>query len=161
MTKEKPLLACYKNLHYRYIWSDNDKGRAQYIDNVHTCSLCSTVPLQYVLLMLTGLKRKINLKCLNPIWIQTAWLRFLEYTYSYDVVMVSIWMVYWLIKATMRWYGSRAISIISLVLKSHHKGWRIKQASKKTDFTVDLIWWGSLKLTPITQFLRSVHSQRT
>ena len=25
----------------------------------------------------------------------------------------------------------------------------IKQASKKTDFTVDLIWWGSLRLTPI------------
>ena len=23
------------------------------------------------------------------------------------------------------------------------------QASKTTDFTVDLIWWGSLKLTPI------------
>ena len=23
------------------------------------------------------------------------------------------------------------------------------QASKKTDFTVDLIWWGSLRLTPI------------
>ena len=22
------------------------------------------------------------------------------------------------------------------------------QASKKTDFTVDLIWWGSLKLAP-------------
>ena len=25
-----------------------------------------------------------------------------------------------------------------------------KQASKKTDFAVDLIWWGSLRLTPIT-----------
>ena len=25
-----------------------------------------------------------------------------------------------------------------------------KQASKKTNFTVDLIWWGSLRLTPIT-----------
>ena len=24
-----------------------------------------------------------------------------------------------------------------------------KQASKKTDFTVDLIWWGSLRLAPI------------
>ena len=24
------------------------------------------------------------------------------------------------------------------------------QASKKTDFTVDLIWWGSLRLAPIT-----------
>ena len=24
----------------------------------------------------------------------------------------------------------------------------IKQASKKTDFTVDLIWWGSLRLAP-------------
>ena len=24
-----------------------------------------------------------------------------------------------------------------------------KQASKKTDFTVYLIWWGSLRLTPI------------
>ena len=23
------------------------------------------------------------------------------------------------------------------------------QASKKTDFTVDLIWWGSLRLAPI------------
>ena len=23
-----------------------------------------------------------------------------------------------------------------------------KQASKKTDFTVDLIWWGSLRLAP-------------
>ena len=27
---------------------------------VHTCSLCSTVPLQYALLMLTGLKRKVS-----------------------------------------------------------------------------------------------------
>ena len=26
----------------------------------------------------------------------------------------------------------------------------IKQASKKTDFTVDLLWWGSLRLAPIT-----------
>ena len=24
-----------------------------------------------------------------------------------------------------------------------------KQASKKTDFTVDLTWWGSLRLAPI------------
>ena len=24
-----------------------------------------------------------------------------------------------------------------------------KQASKKTDFTVDLLWWGSLRLAPI------------
>ena len=42
--------------------------RAQYINSVHTCSLCSTVPLQYVLLMLTGLKRKIS-KCLKPMYI--------------------------------------------------------------------------------------------
>ena len=27
---------------------------------IHACSLCSIVPLQYVLLMLTGLKRKIT-----------------------------------------------------------------------------------------------------
>ena len=39
------------------------KERAQYINSVNTCSLCSIVPLQYVLLMLTGLKRK----CLKPI----------------------------------------------------------------------------------------------
>ena len=25
----------------------------------------------------------------------------------------------------------------------------IKQSSKKTDFTADLIWWGSLRLAPI------------
>ena len=36
------------------------KKRAQYINSVHICSLCSIVPLQYVLLMLTGLKRKIS-----------------------------------------------------------------------------------------------------
>ena len=36
------------------------KKRAQYINSDHTCSLCSIVPLQYVLLMLTGLKRKIS-----------------------------------------------------------------------------------------------------
>ena len=28
--------------------------------------------------------------------------------------------MYWLIKGTMRWYGSRAISIVSLALKSHY-----------------------------------------
>ena len=29
-----------------------------------------------------------------------------------------------------------------------------KQASKKTDFTVDLIWWGSLRLAPtITMYI--------
>ena len=27
-----------------------------------------------------------------------------------------------------------------------------KQASKKTDFTVDLTWWGSLRLAPIKLF---------
>ena len=27
-----------------------------------------------------------------------------------------------------------------------------KQASKKTDFTVDPIWWGSLRLAPIKSF---------
>ena len=32
------------------------KERAQYINSVHTCSLCSTVSLQYVLLMLICLK---------------------------------------------------------------------------------------------------------
>ena len=36
------------------------KERAQYINSVHTCSLCSIVLLQYVLLVLTGLKRKIS-----------------------------------------------------------------------------------------------------
>ena len=38
------------------------KKRAQYINStsVHTCSLWSIVPLQYVLLVLTGLKRKIT-----------------------------------------------------------------------------------------------------
>ena len=36
------------------------KEGAQYINSVNTCSLCSIVPLQYVLLMLTGLKRKIT-----------------------------------------------------------------------------------------------------
>ena len=34
------------------------KGRAQYINSVHKCSLSSIVPLQYVLLMLTGLKER-------------------------------------------------------------------------------------------------------
>ena len=34
-------------------------------------------------------------------------------------------------------------------LDKHTSNQAIKQASKKTDFTVDLIWWGSLKLTPI------------
>ena len=28
-----------------------------------------------------------------------------------------------------------------------------KQASKKTNFTVDLTWWGSLRLAPITELL--------
>ena len=28
------------------------------------------------------------------------------------------------------------------------RGQALKQASKKTDFTVDLIWWGSLRLAP-------------
>ena len=28
------------------------KEKAQYINSVHTCSLCTTMPLQYVLLML-------------------------------------------------------------------------------------------------------------
>ena len=30
-----------------------------------------------------------------------------------------------------------------------------KQASKKTDFTVDLTWWGSLRLAPI--MLQPIH----
>ena len=33
------------------------KERAQYINSVNTCSLCSIVPLQYVLLMLTDANR--------------------------------------------------------------------------------------------------------
>ena len=36
------------------------KERAQYINSVHTCSLFSIVLLQYVLLVLIGLKRKIS-----------------------------------------------------------------------------------------------------
>ena len=46
------LFACYKNRHttdhtpYEVIMT---KERVQYINSVHTCSLCSTVPLQYVL----------------------------------------------------------------------------------------------------------------
>ena len=30
-----------------------------------------------------------------------------------------------------------------------YKGWHFKQASENTDFIVDLIWWGLLRLTPI------------
>ena len=30
------------------------------------------------------------------------------------------------------------------------------QTSKKADFTVDLIWWGSLKLTPIIKRGREI-----
>ena len=36
-----------------------------------------------------------------------------------------------------------------------------KQASKKTDFTVDLIWWGSLRLAPTRSFIEITISERT
>ena len=36
------------------------------------------------------------------------------------------------------------------------------QASKKTDFTVDLLWWGSLRLAPINLTkLSLVHKRKT
>ena len=50
------------------------KERAQYINSVHTCSLCSIVPLQYVLA--TGANRPEKKdQCLKPMY--TAWLSFL------------------------------------------------------------------------------------
>ena len=36
-----------------------------------------------------------------------------------------------------------------------------KQASKKTDFTVDLLWWGSLRLAPINIIESKITSQKT
>ena len=48
------------------------KERAQYINSVHTCSLCSIVPLQYT----TDANRPEKKdQCLKPMY--TAWLSFL------------------------------------------------------------------------------------
>ena len=50
------------------------KERAQYINSVHTCSLCSIVLLQYVATI--GANRPENKdQCLKPMY--TAWLSFL------------------------------------------------------------------------------------
>ena len=40
------------------------------------------------------------------------------------------------------------VANVGLHLSSHIKG-HIKQASKTTDFTIDLTWWGLLRLIPI------------
>ena len=56
--------------------------------------------------------------------------------YSYVVVMVSTWMVYWLINTTA--FKLDVILVSTLMSFSHIKD---DVLSKKTDFTVDLIWW--------------------
>ena len=56
--------------------------------------------------------------------------------YSYVVVMVSTWMVYWLINTTA--FKLDLILVSTLMSFSHIKD---DVLSKKTDFTVDLIWW--------------------
>ena len=38
-----------------------------------------------------------------------------------------------------------------------YKGLHIKQASKKADFTVDLVWWASPQLTHYTHLRRLYH----
>ena len=50
------------------------------------------------------------------------------------------------------WMHLQAWFYIFLVCTEPCKGpWQAyKQASKQTDFTVDLIWWGLLRLTPIS-----------
>ena len=50
------------------------KERAQYINCVNTCSLCSIVPLQYVATTDANRPEKKD-QCLKPMY--TAWLSFL------------------------------------------------------------------------------------
>ena len=61
------------------------KKRAQYINSIH---ICSTVPLQYVLLMLKGR----SVKCLIPICVYCMAAFYKTLMYSYVVVMVSTCM---------------------------------------------------------------------
>ena len=52
------------------------KERAQYINSANTCSLCSIVPLQYVLATDANRpEKKDHMQCLKPMY--TAWLSFL------------------------------------------------------------------------------------
>ena len=52
------------------------KERAQYINSVNTCSLCSIVPLQYVATTdVNRPEKKDHMQCLKPMY--SAWLSFL------------------------------------------------------------------------------------
>ena len=52
------------------------KKRDQYVNSVHTCSLCNIVPLQYVATTDANRPEKTDhMQCLTPMY--TAWLSFL------------------------------------------------------------------------------------
>ena len=62
--------------------------------------------------------------------------------------------MYWLIKTINTPFKlhvalSHIRDALSLIRDDVSSKQEIKQASKKTDFTVDLLWWGSLRLAPI------------
>ena len=56
--------SCLSNDKHKYMVNKSTElcgwQRAKYINNNYLCSLCSTIPLQYLLLMLTDLKSKIE-----------------------------------------------------------------------------------------------------
>ena len=63
--------------------------------------------------------------------------------------------MYWLIKTINTPFKlhvalSHIRYALSLIRDDVSSKQEIKQASKKTDFTVDLLWWGSLRLAPIS-----------
>ena len=66
------------------MWMEENQVHQQY-----SCSLCSTVPIQYVLLMLTALGGEKKDQLLNRMY--TAWLSFLCNIYSY-VVVSNLWL---------------------------------------------------------------------
>ena len=55
MTKDKSVKTVASAGIYLIVWVAECQIHQQYL-----CNLCSTMPLQYVLLMLTGLKRKVS-----------------------------------------------------------------------------------------------------
>ena len=127
---------------------------------LHLCSFCSTIPLQYVHTILTSLKRNDQevVKLHNYIqqgyslsFIYMSWL--ITYGYIYITSMLCSHMLWLTLNRPFTCVMYEAnVGFAYLNGFQPYKWWcieqAINQASKKTDITVDLLCWGSLRLSP-------------
>ena len=77
----------------------------------------------------------------NKLWLALQWYIPMLALHMFDVMLVSTHVLDVVLVRFLAIYGK-----VSSMQAN-------KQASKKTDFTVDPIWWGLLRLAPISEHL--------